>query len=366
MDWLEHYREHGYAVLKGAIPPPAMAMLTAELDGALRRSYGDATGAANHEQAVLTLGQDTPILAQALEQPFLHGPAQALFGDDVLGIACYGTSHTGDTGWHCDSPREHPQGVKFSIYVGPTREDSGALRVWPGSHRSPVHEEARAGTTSGVADADVPATVCPSDPGDVIVFDLRLFHCALGGGGDRRVINAFYYRNPATPEQDRLVREQIVEDYQWLTDKNRGGHVFDPHWLANGAGNAVRAGWIERFDALGFFAGDEGRTGRLDAAARPLPDAVHAALAGASDWALLDGSVKSELLRARFESPEGDVLLLVRPEDDPHPAYAVRAGLKIAYSTLDCRPLEGERLRAMDRLVDAAASVAGAIRSAIA
>jgi hypothetical protein len=365
MDWLDHYRQHGYAVLKGAIPPPAMAALTAELEGALRRSYGDQTGHAAHEQAVLTLGSDTPLLAQALEQAFLHAPAQALYGDDVLGIACYGTSHTGDTGWHADSPREHPEGVKFSIYVEPTRADSGALRVWPGSHRAPVHQEARAFVQSGVADADVPATLCPSDPGDVVVFDLRLFHAALGGGGDRRVINAFYYRNPTTPEQDRLVREQIVEDYQWLTDKNRGGHVFDPHWLANEGDDAVRQGWIDRFDALGFF--DLERSGKLDAAATPLPESIAGALTNAAGpWSLVDGSVKTELLRARFETDEGDVLLLVRPADDPHPAYRKREGLAVAYSTLDCRPLEGARLSQLDRLVEAAVGCADAIKAAIA
>ncbi len=366
MRWVEGCRRDGYAVLKGAIPPAAMQALTAELDGALRRSYGESTGDQHHEQAVLTLGPDTPLLAQALEQPFLHAPAQRLYGDDVLGIAAYGTSHTGDTGWHADSPREHPQGVKFSIYVGPTRADSGALRVWPGSHRSPEHERARAFVQAGVPDADVPCVVLPSDPGDVVVFDLRLFHAALGGGGDRRVINAFYYRDPTTPEQERLVREQIVEDYQWLTDKNRGGRVFDPWWLANAGQNAVRARWIDRFDALGFFDGDAERSGRLDAAATPLPEDVAKRLEGAAlGWSLVDGSVKTELLRARFASPEGDVLLLVRPTEDPHPAYARRGSLAVAYSTLDCRPLTGARLRVLDALVEAVAGAEDAIVAAI-
>ncbi len=191
MGWLDGYRRDGFAVLKGAVPKAAMAALTGELDGALRRAYGETTGDGSHEQAVLTLGPDTPLLARALEQPFFLDPAKALYGEGVLGIAAYGTSHTGDTGWHADSPREQPQGVKFSLYLGPTTATTGALRVWPGSHRSPEHERARAVVQGGVADADVPAVVCPSEPGDVVVFDVRLFLAALGGCGYRRVIIAF-------------------------------------------------------------------------------------------------------------------------------------------------------------------------------
>ena len=353
---VKHFETFGYLVLRGWLPPEVMRMVVAEAQQALVRSYGDQPVDEGREQATLTMGDDTPLLAAALEQlPFLT-PARQLYGDDALGIATYATSHVGNTGWHVDSPHAFPRGVKLSIYLDATFAERGALRVLPGSHREELHQATRAWLRDPQRDCDdwqVPAVVCPSAPGDVVVFDLRLFHAALGGHNDRRVVNLFYYENPVTPEDVRRTREQIAEDFEWLADKNRAdARVFSADWLANAPGSETRARWIQRFEEMGFFDGDAERSGR--SAARSLGQDMETQIEALLEpgWALLRTTAKRELARIVARCPAGEVTVLVRPADDPHPRYKVIDGLAYCYSTLDCRELRDEQLEEFERLVD--------------
>lgn len=355
---VKHFQTFGYLVLRRWLPPEAMRVVAAEAQRALVRSYGETPVDEGREQATLTMGNDTPMLSSALEQPPFLLPARQLYGADVLGIATYATSHVGDTGWHVDSPHAFPRGVKFSLYLDQTLPEKGALRVLPGSQRPELHEATRAWLRDGQRDCDdwqVPAVPCPSEPGDVVVFDLRLFHAALGGHSDRRVVNLFYYENPATLTDAQRTREQIAEDFEWLADKNRAdARVFSSDWLANSPGSDVRAGWIRRFEEMGFFEGDAGRSGR--SAARTLGEAVEAQLEGMLEegWSLLRTTAKRELARIVVNTPVGEVTVLVRPADDPHPRYKVIDDLAYCYSTLDCSELRDERLLQFERLVDGA------------
>lgn len=353
---VKHFETFGYLVLRQWLPPEVMRMVRAEAHSALVRSYGDQPVDEGREQATLTMGNDTPLLSAALEQPPFLFPARQLHGADVLGIATYATSHVGNTGWHVDSPHAFPRGVKLSIYLDETLPDRGALRVIPGSHRQELHEATRAWLRDGARDCDdwhVPAVPCPSQPGDIVVFDLRLFHAALGGHNDRRVVNLFYYENPATPEDVQRTREQIAEDFEWLADKNRAdARVFSSDWLANSGGSDVRSTWIQRFDEMGFFDGDAERSGR--SAARTLGPSVEQRIAELLEdgWSLLRTTAKRELARIVVNSPAGEVTVLVRPADDPHPRYKVIDDLAYCYSTIDCRELRDERLMEFERLVD--------------
>lgn len=355
---IQQYQTFGYLILPRRFPPQALTAISAEAEMALQRGYGARPIDPHREQAALAMGEDTPLLSSSLEQPPLLGVARQLFGPDVLGIACYATSHVGDTGWHADSPHASPRGMKMSVYLQPTTATAGALRVIPGSHRSPMHDSVRnwlQDPDRGVKDAEVPAVVCPSSPGDMIVFDLRLFHAALGGGNDRRVINLFYYQNPTTEDDIRRTREQIVEDYYWLSDKNRSdARVFDPHWLANNARSKSRRAWIARFEEMGFFDRDQERTGRLDPAAAGLPEEMYAELSAAlpARWSIRQTLVKSELAIINLQSPGGEIAVLVRPADDPRPRLVTLGPLAWGYSTLDCEALKGERLEMLQAFIE--------------
>jgi len=50
-----------------------------------------------------------------------------------------------------------------------------------------------------------PATALCSEPGDLVAFDLRLWHGSWGGKTDRRMCTVVYYKNPETPGEEKAV-----------------------------------------------------------------------------------------------------------------------------------------------------------------
>jgi hypothetical protein len=183
---------------------------------------------------------DTPFLASLLEDPRFCEAAEQLYGDDVFGIASDINRYVGDTHWHPDTGSIHQYGVKFAYYLQPVGAENGALRVIPGSHKQPFHDELRQKMSElELGIRDVPAYVFESEPGDAIAFDVRCWHASWGGGIDRWMCVLVYYNNPKTPEEEEATRKQII-----------GNGIDYVPWAANAEGNPRRKRWIDRMREL--------------------------------------------------------------------------------------------------------------------
>ena len=153
--------------------------------------------------------------------------------------------------------------VKFAAYLEPLRAANGALRVMPGSHAEPLRTMVRTFdrrvTAQSNADGSetverIPEHVCETEPGDVIAFDLRLFHASLNGR-DRRQWTVTFYRDPATPEEERetvgALADDVAADGGSWGEYDPGRYPFyDPEWVAE-VGRTWRAGSIRRLRELG-------------------------------------------------------------------------------------------------------------------
>ena len=184
---------------------------------------------------VTMLGPSTPFFASLLEDPRLCNVAEQLYGDDTLGIVTDANRYVGHKRWHPDTGSIHQFGVKFAFYLEPVGPDTGALRVIPGSHKRPFHDELRKALPElNLEIQAVPAYVCTSEPGDVVAFDLRTWHASYGGSNDRRMCTCVYYNNPKTPEQEAAARKQAESNSKTSANFNRPNDpLFDPHWLTN-------------------------------------------------------------------------------------------------------------------------------------
>ena len=152
--------------------------------------------------------------------------------------------YVGDTDWHPDCAFVGNQKrIKGAIYLDTVTKDTGCLRIIPGSHKNPLHDQlqplrmgrikkslddgslmsniAPAGekgrveleqwqvysginmedgtTIYGVDSLDIPATNMESKPGDVVFFDQHCFHAAFGGKDGRRMVAMSWASNPTEP-----------------------------------------------------------------------------------------------------------------------------------------------------------------------
>ena len=69
-----------------------------------------------------------------MEDDRVYGPVEQLIGEPPLWIESDGNLYVGDTYWHPDGHVTRPLWIKVALYLDPLTEESGCLRVIPGSH----------------------------------------------------------------------------------------------------------------------------------------------------------------------------------------------------------------------------------------
>src|SRR5262249_12488764 len=146
----------------------------------LDRAFADMPFDGSRRHTALFTTPRTPNYAALIEDERFLGPAQQLFGTDVLGIACDGSRFTGDTFWHPDTVGYDNYGIKYIFYFDSLRANQGALRLIPSSHRRPLFDDMARFTQQAGHFVDLPSYVFDCEPGDVCALDLRLWHGSFG------------------------------------------------------------------------------------------------------------------------------------------------------------------------------------------
>jgi len=204
------FEAFGFLHRKQAFSSAEITAMTREAD---RLWAEDATAhPEKRHQAISSFIENSPLLFGLAVDDRIYGVITDLLGPDFI----YGNSE-GNTGsfneehlhhWHCDRAGEYElnyKRVKVMIYLTPTTKEGGALRVVPGSHRTPLHHallplNAQCTTTSetvfGMPGQDLPGYALESQPGDVVFFDHYLFHAVYGKSSDRRYLAIKYAERP--------------------------------------------------------------------------------------------------------------------------------------------------------------------------
>ena len=256
-----HFQTFGFLICRQLFTPDELKTINAEFDRGLTAAYRHAPFDGARRHWVRTMGPETPFFASLLEDSRFCEAAEQFCGEDVIGLVSDANRYVGNTGWHPDTASTHQYGVKFAYYLQPVDANSGALRVIPGSHKAPLHDELRhnrdfEGKALLEPVLDVPAYVCKSEPGDVVAFDLRLWHASWGGRDDRRMCTLVYYNNPSTPEEEEATRSQAIGNAGspakfGLLSSIHSSIMY--HWIANSEASEKRQRWIDRLRELGFF-----------------------------------------------------------------------------------------------------------------
>ena len=222
------------------------------------------TGERRH--GVLAFAERRPTLSRLVEDDRIFGRIEALLGPDFMWIGSDGNLYVGDTQWHSDSrfdPIEYCYTrVKVALYLDPVTKDTGCLRVIPGSHLPPLHEELEplrkmhlrqrdysgkpapedeeigsedfGETAFGVGASELPAVPLESQPGDVVFFNQRLWHASFGGRAGRRMFTVSYGPDPVTEDQVSLVKMNYaagVEAAKKLQHTTNAGQYYAGSFL---------------------------------------------------------------------------------------------------------------------------------------
>jgi hypothetical protein len=194
---------------------------------------------------------NTPFITSLIDDPRFVDVAEQILGKPVLGILTDGNYYVGDTGWHPDSRSSNIEAVKFTIYLDPLEARNGALRLIPGSHLEPLHslmtKEPEA--TFGISREAVPAFVFESRPGDVLVFNQRVWHASFGGSTHRRMGIVDFHEDPQTRESEIAFQQKLQGHYRGFTDRWGIRQHYPEYWRT--VSTPRHQHWVRRLHTLG-------------------------------------------------------------------------------------------------------------------
>lgn len=258
-DSVTFYRAFGYLVFRGFFDRDEMRVVDREFSSTMTDEYPgavfDPTAGPERQRrrwAVL-MDQDTPFHASLLEDGRLVSLARQLSGGEVLGIKVQGNRFGGDTPWHRDTYTSSRGGIKFIWYHQAVDRQSGALRLVPTTHLL-GDDYLFAEKLRRLPIRDAPAAVLPTDPGDMIAFDMRIWHGSCGGV-DRSESSVTYYNEPRSEAEEEALRLRARTNIEILLDEfgPRRDYFYSKAWIANEGGSDLRARWIDRLQEIGYF-----------------------------------------------------------------------------------------------------------------
>jgi ectoine hydroxylase-related dioxygenase (phytanoyl-CoA dioxygenase family) len=229
--YIEHYAEHGYAIVRGVFAPPEVAEMAAAFD----RLYAQGLTyprSFRHQNVLFRVAEDRnvgrivrmvqwpayidPVLARYRTDPRMLQILAPILGTDlkqIINQMHWKTpgSRSGEFGYHQDIRFRRPRAayrepaasyVQTGIAIDPHRPDNGAMTLLPGSHRrGELSFDARGRVMDrALTDADLqslgldPAAkvdLC-LEPGDLALWHLHTVH---GSGPNRSAADRRFYLN---------------------------------------------------------------------------------------------------------------------------------------------------------------------------
>ena len=262
------FRAFGFIVLKGCLSGEEVE----GLQGAYDRTVVDApvyNYFGNNDSQVLTpCVQADDRFAALIEHPGVMEAMRDIYGTECLYVGSSDLwANRDDTPWHSDGrPGRRVVGVKTSIYLDEQDRDRGALTVIPGSHHPAfcaaifqAHGYWATATSRPRLRVDpraIPgAFAIPTRPGDVVLWDTRLWHTAFKrkDGRPRRALFISYMPDP----QDDLLAlsdlratvEGILSNPRAASLGERQPFVYSREMMAKGG--PAREKMAGRLEALG-------------------------------------------------------------------------------------------------------------------
>ncbi len=238
---IAHFDTFGYVQLPAVFDPaPVIREVRDSLADAFRENTHLNSGGAATFRYVPMMCERTPVSLDLVVR--FADLAGKLVDADVLPGRAKGTEYSGSTTWHRDASGA-VSGIGFLCYLNELDEHSGALQVLPGSqlpgYGSMVERYA-------AKDQLISGVHLPTSPGDVIVFDERIFH-ASDGGTIRQQWRVDFIADAGTNSD---IRDYYASQHTVGWD---GGYDPDLFPSYGPAWRVLEPRWVSRLEELGVF-----------------------------------------------------------------------------------------------------------------
>jgi hypothetical protein len=266
------FRTFGYLFLPEYLDAATIDAIGGEVRKALPEVFGSDYAERAQEQPgagphVPLMATRTPISLGLVDDERFFGVARQLLGAPILPTFAEAGLYLGTTGLHPDA-NLGMQAVKFVSYLEPLSANDGALRLIPGSHHLDFftkveafqETQENAASTSFRLEKQVeslPCQVIETMPGDVLAFDVCLWHASIWGS-ERHQWTVSYVKDPIGTEETQFLKEWVANAVNRMASKQsyydaHGYYVYDREWVNRRAGDPTWGELIARMRELGFF-----------------------------------------------------------------------------------------------------------------
>ena len=236
-----HFETFGFIVLRQAFSPDEIVRIGQEFDDVLMADRQGREFDGVKRQAVLGFIEKRLLLTQLVEDDRIYEPLEQLLGPGFVWVGSDGNLYVGDTNWHPDGSNLGYMRIKVAFYLDPVTKETGCLRVIPGSHRLPLHEdlkplmERRADPVApfSVAPRELPCFPLESQPGDVVFFNQNLWHAAFGGRTGRRMFTMNFSAKPTEENHIQYLQRVYQSNLKHIEQMQytQNGRVYEDSFL---------------------------------------------------------------------------------------------------------------------------------------
>ena len=214
------------------------------------------------------LNEMCPRLCFLPSNPKVLLTVKKLIGKKNFPYLCNSNNFNGPaTEWHTDQDKKNDCfSVKLAFYLDELDSHNGALRFLPCSHRAPLNKElwdfglkgSNKGnfddykSRSGISIDQVPAFHCKTTPGDMIIFNLKIWHSSFGGRANRRNITINFSKYPESKIERDSLKGLALQSKKTMEKLRFPMPQFTDYWESMIKKSPNRE-WIDHLNEFGFY-----------------------------------------------------------------------------------------------------------------
>lgn len=235
----KYFEIFGFIVMRNYLSPSETNEISGKFDQALDEDRQGQPFDGQQRQCVYSVPES--LFPWLIDDDRIYEPLEQMLGPGFVWIGSDSNLYVGDTGWHPDAPPDFRyEGIKVAFYLDPVTKDTGCLRVIPGSHRPPLHDQLRTLIKRDDPDAsplveprNIPCFPLESQPGDVVFFNHNTWHAAFGGETGRRMFTLNVKTRPTTERHIQYMRDTYQRnlEYQDGHQSTNKGRLYDDAFL---------------------------------------------------------------------------------------------------------------------------------------